>query len=168
MALEVERKFLLPAYPEAHVQSGELVILLEQRIEQTYLAIADGQELRVRRIVDLATNNVHFTHTFKSGGGLVREEIEYDISQGLYEQVMQALQAIPLTKNRITARWNDTTTVEIDIYDQIQLTVLEVEFESEVEALAFTSPDWFGPDISSAKEYSNKKVWRDLQTRGQS
>ncbi|REE56431.1 CYTH domain-containing protein [Paenibacillus taihuensis] len=164
MALEVERKFLLPAYPEALVQSGELVIQSEQRIEQTYLAIADGQELRVRRIVDLATEAVHFTHTFKSGGGLSREEIEYEIAQGLYEQVMQAVQAIPLTKNRITARWGDTT-VEIDIYDQIQLSVLEVEFESEEEALAFTSPEWFGPDISTAKEYSNKKVWRDLQTR---
>ncbi|AZN39083.1 CYTH domain-containing protein [Paenibacillus albus] len=168
MALEVERKFLLPVYPAALVQSGELVILSEQRIDQTYLAIADSQELRVRRLVDLATGTVHFTHTFKSGGGLVREEIEYDISEGLYEQVMQAFQAIPLTKNRITARWNDTTTVEIDIYDQIQLTVLEVEFESEKEALAFVPPDWFGQDISSAKEYSNKKVWRDLQTRGRS
>ncbi|RAP73450.1 CYTH domain-containing protein [Paenibacillus montanisoli] len=164
MGLEIERKFLLTENVEELIRNGELTVQTEQRIEQTYLAIDGAQELRVRRIVDLATDRVTFTHTFKNGHGLAREEVEYEISQGLYEQVAQAFGAIPLTKNRITAQWSGRI-VEIDIYDQIQLTVLEVEFDSEDAALTFEPPAWFGRDISTEKQYSNKKVWRELQSR---
>lgn len=164
MSLEIERKFLLTAFPEELIGTGELLSVSEHRIEQTYLALDGPQELRVRRIVDLATDEVSYTHTFKSGHGLAREEVEYSISQGIYEQVIQAFGAVPLTKNRITAHWGDRV-VEIDIYDQIQLMVLEVEFDSEEAAVAFEPPAWFGKDISTEKQYSNKKVWRELQER---
>ncbi|MFC5650734.1 CYTH domain-containing protein [Paenibacillus solisilvae] len=164
MPLEIERKFLLPEYPEQLIGEGKLMIQSEQRIEQTYLAIDADQELRVRRIVDLHTDEVQFTHTFKVGNGLKREEIEYSISEGIYEQITQAFQAVPLTKKRITAAWGDRI-VEIDCYDQIQLMVLEVEFDTEEAATGFIAPDWFGRDISSEKQYSNKKVWRELQKK---
>ncbi|RJE87588.1 CYTH domain-containing protein [Paenibacillus sp. 1011MAR3C5] len=162
MSLEIERKFLLPQYPEAQIEAGELVLRSEQRIEQTYLAMDENEELRVRRLTDLATGQVSHTHTFKSGNGLVREEVEYSISGSIYAQVTEAFGFTPLTKNRITAEWNGRT-VEIDTYDQIQLSVLEVEFPSLEEANAFQAPEWFGEDISSQKRYSNKTVWKQLQ-----
>jgi adenylate cyclase len=164
MPLEIERKFLLSEYPEQLIRGGKLLIQSEQKIEQTYLALDDNQELRVRKIIDLISEEVQFTHTFKRGNGLLREEIEYSISQGIYEQVIQAFQAVPLTKKRITALWDDTV-VEIDCYDHIQLMVVEVEFDSEAAAIGFIAPDWFGRDISSEKQYSNKKVWRELQNK---
>ncbi|MFC4600868.1 CYTH domain-containing protein [Cohnella hongkongensis] len=162
MGTEIERKFLLAEFPDSVVREGKLTPIKEQRIEQTYLAIDEAQELRVRKIQDLATGELEYTHTFKNGRGLVREEIEYSISAGLYDQLIRALGAVPLTKVRTTAEW-DGTLVEIDTYDQIQLRVLEVEFESEEAALRFQAPEWFGPDISSSKEYSNKTVWKKLQ-----
>ena len=146
MPFEIERKFLLSEYPEQLIREGKLSIQSEQQIEQTYLAMDENQELRVRRIVNVITGEVQFTHTFKKGNGLMREEIEYSISQGIYEQVIQAFQAVPLTKKRITAVWNDTV-VEIDCYDHIQLMVLEVEFDTEAAAVGFIAPDWFGRDI---------------------
>lgn len=164
MSLEIERKFLLPAYPQALIESGQIMLKSEERIEQTYLALAGDQELRVRKIKDMSTGEITYTHTFKKGHGLLREEVEYAISAGIYEQMMEIHQAIPLTKNRITAIWSGRT-IELDLYDQIQLMVLEVEFATEEEALQFEPPDWFGPDISTNKEYSNKKVWRELQER---
>ncbi|WMT43418.1 CYTH domain-containing protein [Paenibacillus sp. D2_2] len=164
MSLEIERKFLLPKYPAELIQEGALVIVKEQMIDQTYLALHEDQELRVRKIKDLASGEVTFTHTFKRGFGLTREEVEYSISEGLYEQMIEAHGTIPLIKKRTTAQWNDHI-VEIDEYDQIQMKVLEVEFTSEEEALRFLAPDWFGPDISTEKKYSNKKVWRELQTQ---
>jgi adenylate cyclase len=164
MSLEIERKFLLSKFPDVLVQKGILQIRSEKRIEQTYLALDVTQELRVRRIVDLITGEVEFTHTFKRGNGLVREEIEYCISDKIYEQIIQAFGAVPLTKNRITAAWGEIL-IEIDCYDQIELTVIEVEFESVEEAIAFEAPDWFGQDISSEKQYSNKKVWKELQRK---
>ncbi|RCW40594.1 CYTH domain-containing protein [Paenibacillus prosopidis] len=164
MSLEIERKFLLDKLPSVIIEEQKLKVLSEQRIEQTYLAIDETQELRVRRIVDLASGEVSFTHTFKLGNGLSREEIEYSISEGIYDQVVKAFGFVPLTKNRITAEW-DGNIIEIDIYDQIELAVLEVEFDSEVAANAFAAPDWFGRDISSERQYSNKKVWRELQLK---
>lgn len=162
MALEIERKFLLAGDPEALIKAGVLSARKEQRIEQTYLAIDETQELRVRRIEELGSGAVAYTHTFKNGNGLVREEVEYEITSGIYEQVVNAFGYLPLTKNRITAEWNGRK-IEIDIYDQLELSVLEVEFESVEEANAFQAPDWFGQDISSQKQYSNKTVWKQLQ-----
>lgn len=161
--LEIERKFLLDRDPKQLIQEGVITFLSEQRIEQTYLALDEQQEVRVRRLVDLTTAEVNYTHTFKSGNGLMREEIEYEITASIYEQLMSGRNLIPLTKNRITAQWGERT-VEIDIYDQIHLTVLEVEFDSEDAALAFVPPAWFGKDVSTERQYSNKKVWRDLQS----
>ncbi|RIX49377.1 CYTH domain-containing protein [Paenibacillus nanensis] len=162
MGMEIERKFLLAEDPQALIDAEELTVQSEQRIEQTYLAMDDNEELRVRRIADLATGEISYTHTFKRGNGLVREEVEHAISESIYQQIMAAFGFTPLTKNRITADWNGRI-VEIDIYDQIKLSVLEVEFASIEEANSFQAPDWFGEDISSQKQYSNKTVWKQLQ-----
>lgn len=164
MSLEIERKFLLTETLDAIKATGKLDIQSETRIEQTYLAMDDTQELRIRRITDLATGRKEYTHTFKRGSGMVREEVEYEISESIYEQVFGAFGAVPLTKNRITADWEGIG-VEIDIYDQLDLTVVEVEFASEEEANSFELPYWFGRDIGAEKQYSNKTVWRSLQKK---
>jgi len=164
MALEIERKFLLPEFPAALIDEKELRIEKEQWIEQTYLAIHGDQELRVRKIVDPTSGEAEYTHTFKKGHGIAREEVEYAISEGLYEQMIATHQAVPLMKKRTTAAWGDRR-IEIDEYNQIELLVLEVEFASVAEAESFVPPAWFGKDISSDKQYSNKKVWMELQNR---
>jgi len=162
MELEIERKYMLNANMAELQESGTLKVVREQRIEQTYLAIDEDQELRVRRLTDVASGEVEYTHTFKRGNGLIREEVEYSISAEIYEQLIRSCGAVPLTKNRMTAEFNGRK-VEIDVYDQLQLTVLEVEFRSEQEAAAFRAPDWFGQDISTERQYSNKQVWSKLQ-----
>lgn len=162
MAIEIERKYLLEAYPETLIQEGVIKVEKEQFIEQTYLALDGDQELRVRKITDPRSGQVEYTHTFKKGWGIAREEVEFTISEGLYDQVVKAHGAIPLTKRRVTAQWGDTI-IEIDDYAQIDMLVLEVEFSSIEAADSFVPPAWFGQDISTDKQYSNKKVWRDLQ-----
>lgn len=164
MSMEIELKFLLPEYPEQLIEGGELKVITRHSIDQTYLAIEDGQELRVRKITDLDSGEVTFTHTFKDGKGISRKEIEYDISEGLYNQMIEAVKAIPLVKTRTTAVWNGIT-VEIDIYTQLQLTVIEVEFDSLEEAESFKAPEWFGEDVSTERKYSNKTVWKELQKK---
>lgn len=165
MPLEIERKFLLPQYPEEFIKEGTLRIDKEQLIEQTYLALHEDQELRVRKITDLSNDRAEYTHTFKRGHGIAREEVEVSISEGLYEQMVQIHGAIPLVKKRTTATWGNQP-VEIDDYKQIQMMVLEVEFTSMEEAESFVPPEWFGQDISLEKQYSNKKVWKELQHGG--
>lgn len=164
MGMEIERKFLLPEYPEELIAEGQVKVLTRHSIDQTYLAIEDGQELRVRKITDLDSGEITYTHTFKDGKGISRTEIEYCISEGLYNQMIEAVKAVPLVKTRITGLWNGTT-IEIDLYTQLELTVLEVEFDSMEEAERFAAPEWFGKDISVEKKYSNKTVWKDLQNK---
>ncbi len=163
MAMEIERKFLLERTPDELIAEGAFSRRSRQRIEQTYLALDEQQEIRVRRLVDEDTGEVEYTHTFKQGNGMSREEIEYSITESIYEQLFRASGAVPLTKVRTTGEWNGFT-VELDRYDQLNLTVAEVEFDSLEAAQAFAPPGWFGEDISSKREYSNKKVWRDLQS----
>jgi len=162
MPLEIERKFLLERPVHQLVAEEGLAVRSEVRIEQTYLALDDDQEIRVRRIADASTGKAVYTHTFKRGNGMTREEIEYEISEKIYEQLFRAARAVPLTKNRMTAEWNGLT-VEIDRYDQLGLTVVEVEFDSEEEANRFQAPPWFGRDIGAEKEYGNKTIWKKLQ-----
>ncbi len=162
MSFEIERKYLLDRSVDQLVKDGHIELCKEQRIEQTYLAMDSNEEIRVRKIKDAASGEVSYTHTFKRGNGLVREETEYAISALIYEQLMSAFGYTPLTKNRITASWNNQV-IEIDLYDQVQLAVLEIEFETLEAANSFEAPAWFGNDISGEKKYSNKKVWRELQ-----
>lgn len=164
MAMEIERKFLLDRTPDELIAQGAFNRLSQHRIDQTYLALDEQQEVRVRRLVDEDTGEVEYTHTFKQGNGMSREEIEYSITESIYEQLFRASGAVPLTKTRTTGEWNGLT-VELDRYDQLNLTVAEVEFDSMEDAEAFVPPDWFGEDISSKREYSNKKVWKELQNR---
>jgi len=162
MALEIERKYLLEIPYQQLAEQEIITVKSEQRIEQTYIAMDENQELRVRRIQDLDTGAYEYTHTFKNGVGLAREEVEYSITQSIYEQLMAACGYVPLTKNRITATWEETI-VEIDVYDQVSFIVVEVEFASIEEANSFTPPSWFGEEISFNKKYSNKAVWKQLQ-----
>ncbi|MNW64372.1 hypothetical protein D3C74_426510 [compost metagenome] len=78
--------------------------------------------------------------------------------------MIEAVKAVPLVKTRITGIWNGTT-VEIDLYTQLELAVLEVEFDSLEAAESFVAPEWFGKDVSVEKKYSNKTVWKELQNR---
>ncbi|SDF21141.1 CYTH domain-containing protein [Fontibacillus panacisegetis] len=167
MSLEIERKFLLKEFPEQLIKEGQLKVISEQVIDQTYIAMDEDQELRVRKIVDKLSGDVTYTHTFKNGNGLVREEVEYSISGEIYEQIFSAFNFTPLIKTRTTAQWEGIT-VEMDQYHQIDFIVLEVEFTSEQEAAEFHIPYWFGEDISSNRQFSNKTVWRELQRNNNS
>lgn len=166
MALEIERKYLLTIPYQQLIEQGIIKVKSEQRIEQTYIAMDKDQELRVRRILDLSSNDYEYTHTFKNGVGLAREEVEYNITKVIYDQVVEAFGFVPLTKNRITAMFGELL-VEIDVYDQVDFVVVEVEFGSMEEADSFVPPSWFGEEISFNKKYSNKAVWKQLQTEKQ-
>lgn len=163
MSLEIERKFLLSEFPDQLIEEGLLAVRSDRRIEQTYLAMDKSQELRVRRMTDFLQDGVvTYNQTFKRGNGLVREEIEYEISEEIYGQLIRAFGVKPLVKRRVTVDWQGIG-IEIDCYEHIALIVAEVEFDSVESADAFESPAWFDRDISSERDYSNKKMWKDLQ-----
>lgn len=161
MGLEIERKYLLAAFPSEHIAGGELKVLSKVEIDQTYLALTETEEIRVRRIDK--DGETDYTHTFKRGYGLSREEVEYAISADIYKQLLEGTKRKPLKKIRTTVTSGEYH-FEIDEYLQYDLLTVDVEFASVEEAHRFTPPAWFGREIGSEYEYRNKQLWLSVQS----
>lgn len=163
MEKEIEKKYLLETFPEELLQNKALKLISTKHIYQTYLAFSDKEEIRVRQLVDNDGTST-FTHTFKSGHGLVRQEIEYNISEEVYRQLLTNTQLVPLEKVRTTVE-HQGLYYEIDDYKQIELMVVEVEFADESAAHSFQPPAWFGRELGQEEEFRNKSLWIGLQTQ---
>lgn len=162
MGIEIEKKFLLPAFPQAELDQANVTLISKQTIYQTYLAFSKDEEIRVRQLIDV-DGTCHYTHTFKSGHGMVREEIEYTISETIYQQLLSRSGLVPLEKVRTSVDHHGTL-YEIDEYKQIALVVVEVEFPDLHAAQRFEAPDWFGKELGQEEEFRNKTLWIQLQT----
>lgn len=164
MNLEIERKFFVTEFPQSLIASGALTLSGVKVIEQTYLALTETEEIRVRRLECSNTGTTSYTHTYKRGHGLTREETEYDISEEIYRQLLEGSGRKPLIKTRTKVLDASGRLFEIDEYHQYKLMTVEAEFASEEEALAFTAPPWFGVEVGSEEEYRNKSLWAAVQT----
>jgi CYTH domain-containing protein len=151
--MEIERKWLLCAMPSLEVY-GDYRTVPCSIIEQHYLLIEDDREERVRKA------GTHYTHTIKTGNGLVRGEEERDISMQEFNELKQRLVA-SVTKNRYRIQYGGWI-LELDEYtDSLAgLVILEVEFKSEEEATAFILPDWATSalEVTTDKCYKNKNL----------
>ncbi|UQZ86387.1 CYTH domain protein [Paenibacillus konkukensis] len=163
MSTEIERKFLITAFPKEQLESEEVRFVGKRHIYQTYLAYSEDQEIRVRKLVD-HEGRASYTHTFKSGHGLVRQEVEYEISEEVYRQLLMNTKFVPLEKIRTKVE-RQGLCYEIDEYKQIDLMVVEVEFEDEQAAQAFVPPHWFGRELGQEEEFRNKSLWISLQSQ---
>lgn len=164
MNQEIERKYLLNVFPHDEINRGELKVTGRRTIEQTYLALTETEEIRVRKLFAEGTKP-SFTHTFKKGHGLSRGEVEYEISADIYHQLLDGSGLSPLIKTRTKVQDPEGRTIEVDEYHQFNLMTCEIEFQSEEEALSFTPPAWFGPEIGSEMEYRNKQLWASVQRK---
>jgi adenylate cyclase len=148
MPLEIERKFLLKgdAVPPA---------VATEPIDQGYLAVTDdGTEVRLRRIAGR-----HVLGIKRGNGGLSRIEVELQLSEAEFAELWPATVGARLVKTRYSVRVDDAV-AHVDVYaqDLSGLRTVEVEFSSEEAARAFTPPDWFGPEITGAQEYKNRRL----------
>ena len=91
--VEIERKWLVQDLPDLSRHEGKDVI-------QGYIAVAaDGTEVRLRQ------TDGKFFETVKSGGGLVRDEIEVELSKDQFEALWKATAGRRLAKTRYTLPW---------------------------------------------------------------
>jgi adenylate cyclase len=147
MALEIERKFLLPEVPAwlGKQESAE--------IEQGYLAVSSDAEVRVRR------RNGECTLTAKRGRGEVRDEAEIEITGGQFEELWPLTEGRRLRKTRHLVK-GEGETIEVDVYgDELDgLVVGEVEFDSEESSQRFEPPRWLGQEVTGRDEYANESL----------
>lgn len=143
--MEIERKFLVEALPEA------LSDYPHERIEQAYLCT--DPVVRVRRYGD------QFWLTCKGKGLLSREEFELPLSGESYRHLLGKTDGLTIEKERYRIPWKGRT-IELDVFGGAlaPLTLAEVEFPTEEEALAFDPPDWFGREVTWDPAYSNASL----------
>jgi adenylate cyclase len=141
MAKEIERKFLIET--EISPDLGQ-----QKLIKQGYILLDKGKQLRVR-IID------HQSFLcLKYVNGMNRDEYEYEIPllDGL-EILSKCKHKLEKIRTTIIPVHNEFI-IDIDRYPN-GLTVAEVEFKTQELADKFVPIDWFGPEITGQKEYSN-------------
>ena len=147
--VEIERKFLLTALPDA-VRDGA-----GDAIEQGYLAIgSDGVEVRVRRRAGASTLTV------KSGPGVRRVEEELPIDDRRFSSLWALSEGRRVSKTRHLVPLDGGLTAEVDVYADALAGLLtaEVEFPSEEASRAFTPPPWFGAEVTGDPRYANQSL----------
>jgi CYTH domain-containing protein len=149
---EVERKWLVGEAP------ADVLAARAEPIEQGYLAVEeDGGEVRLRRRAGRCFI------TAKSGRGLVRRELEAEISSEQFETLWPATDGRRLEKTRRVmelAGHPGNPSVELDEYAGALagLWVAEVEFPDAESARSFHVPDWFADEVTEREEYRNRSL----------
>ena len=142
--LEIERKWLVQDLPDVSGHEAQEVI-------QGYIAVAvDGTEVRLRQ------SGGRCFQTVKSEGGLVRDEIEVQLSHDQFAALWPATAGRRLEKTRYRLPWAGKE-VEVDVYQGALagLIVAEVEFPSANESARFAPPPWFGAEVTEDERYKN-------------
>lgn len=166
MNIEIEKKYLCKNNDDlmSFISKNKKISL--QEIKQIYIISNDEEEVRYRKTtIDKKST---FVRTAKKGNGLVREEIETDVTSFEYEALRSYLFAFePISKKRITVEY-DSKLLEIDFFENSildNLVLLEVEFSSLKEAESFedlTSLPFIIEDVTDKKDFKNKNLWKKL------
>ncbi len=147
MASEIERKFLIKTIPMDVEQFPHKEII------QWYLNDSStGKSIRIRHIWD------EYKITRKKWYGLIREEMEVDISKEEFDQLRFQVENHFLEKTRYYIP-HDGYTIELDIYKNLQwFKTAEVEFTSKREAKKFVVPAWFDEELTKTREATNAYI----------
>lgn len=141
--MEIERKYLVKEIP-SNLDQYE-----SKKIAQGYLCTEPV--VRIRR-----SNNDYYM-TYKGDGLMVREEYNLPLTEEAYTHLRPKIDGLLIAKTRYLIPLTDKLTAELDIFEEDLkgLVIVEVEFDSIEEANAFTSPDWFGEDVTNSGKYHN-------------
>lgn len=166
--VEIERKYLLRAMP---VFPKDAKIELWW-IEQGYLdaTIADAHarreaiaEGRLRRIV-MPDGSVKHVHTLKRGLGLVRQEIEREISPAEFQRHWLRTAGARLRKTRHRVRAGDMIW-EIDVFEGIELVLAEIELPTADTSVSI--PVWLTDhvvrEVTNDPAYTNSSIARRIK-----
>ena len=162
---EIERKFIIDPTSSTftrEVLAGKSLDDFDHTtLRQGYLAIRDdGSEERIRSFGDM-----HFEHTMKSGGDLVRDEENTPLSHEDFAALWPRTAGARVEKTRYQIPYQEVV-LELDIYhgQLAGLCVGEVEFSGEDEtaaraaANAFGAPAWAEHDVTTDERFKNRRL----------
>ena len=159
MPLEIERKFLVKAFPPLDEFPVSFKAL---GIEQRFLPSPEGTVERIRSVLDLTdeeTNTVFFHTVKKHIEGGVNEEDEREITWKEYTQLYGETAFQPIIKQRIVFDWQGHT-FELDIFTNPpgMKPMLEVELESLDEDVQMPPFVIVEREVTGEKDYSNYRI----------
>ena len=141
--VEIERKFLVAELPSLDGVDSK-------KIRQGYVTVpSDSVQVRLRQ------KGKKFFITVKGKGKMMRSERESEIDAATFDRLWPATGDRCIAKTRWTGLLEDGRTFELDLFDDRDLRLVEVEFQSVEEAEAFVPPAWFGEDVTGNPAYSN-------------
>jgi CYTH domain-containing protein len=131
-----------------------------EHIKQSYISLTDQSEVRIREI--WSKNGKKFYLTYKNGTGLIREELEIEIDEDVFKNLLKLSE--PITKVRHYFVLNGSP-LSIDTYTGklYGLVIAEVEFKSEEDALNYSPPMENFIEVTNEKKYKNKNLWKSIQ-----
>jgi CYTH domain-containing protein/CHAD domain-containing protein len=145
--VERERKFLVEVIPDG------LDLTDAVAIRQGYLAGDGDVSVRVR---DAGVCTLTVKWRLPIAGSGERGELEWEIARERFESIWPATAArrVVKTRHRVPI---DEVIVELDVFHEALdgLVVAEVEFENPDAMSAFAAPDWFGPELTDDRRYTN-------------
>jgi len=146
LKMEIERKFLVRA-------TEWTVPLSTQQIEQGYIFIGDGRNMRVRRAGD------EYLLTLKvRAEGIGRHEIECPIDAAQGQLILDQLcVSRVIRKTRYVVNYSGSTW-EIDVFDGANAGLVVAEIELSAEDEAFAKPPWLGPEVTSDERFFNDSL----------
>lgn len=141
--MEIERKYLVRQLPE-HLNDHPC-----RTITQGYLNTAP--------VIRIRQDNDSYELTYKSKGLMTRQEYNLPLTREAYEHLLTKIDGYLIRKKRYMIPLTPELTAELDIFEDrlAPLTLVEVEFKSEEDALAFVPPSWFGEDVTFSGKYHN-------------
>ncbi len=153
---EIERKWLIDKEKIPYNLNDENVHVYE--IKQTYLCF--DPEMRVRDY----NNGESFEFTMKtnmSNDGLIRDEVNIDITKEQYDNLIIKQEGKTIHKTRYQL-YDDGQLVAIDIFhgDLDGLAYMEIEFKTEEESKSYKTPRWVIKDVTSDVNYKNGHLAR--------
>ncbi|MEY9979462.1 CYTH domain-containing protein [Lysinibacillus sp. RC79] len=150
---EIERKFLIVELPKG------MSPFETKKVYQNYLTVHGMEEVRIRKQVEGGIEK--FDMSYKSGSGMIRNEIKFNISKEAFVDldILALKPGVEKYRRFFDYKGHD---LMIDIFVNPELVVAEIEFESEQQAKEFIPPSWFGEEVTHSKEYKTKNIWRDL------
>ena len=160
--METERKWLID---EQNIPY-DLTQAEKWEIEQAYISFTPT--IRVRSI-----NGSEYILTVKGPPlegtkHLSREEFEIALSEKSFCALLKKHEGAVIRKTRYLVPRPDGLTEEIDIFRGALrgLAYLEIEFETEAQALAFPAPAWVTREVTCEKGYSNGALARHGMPEG--
>jgi len=148
--MEIERKFLIDEFPE-------LPVLLEGYVFQGYLNFEP--EVRLRFVMFNNTPQ-SFWLTFKSGGDLIRKEVEIPLTFEQFLQLQTFMSAPFLCKQFKQLQLPNGHKMDCSNVNDGELIYCEVEFSSVEEANNFEVPSFFGTEVTNDSTYKMKNFYR--------